>query len=73
MGCVSIASGGKVLTVGGGGVVRAVASGGTKTVLTQSDFTYAGYYEINLGGEFCFGQSLAYRYNHDRIFVWDVA
>lgn len=50
-----------ILGSSGGGVVRRGGSSG-KTLLTQSDFTYAGYYDVDLGGEFTLGQGLAYRY-----------
>ena len=50
-----------ILGSSGGGVVRRGGSSG-KTVLQESDFTYLGYYDIDLGGSFCFGQGLTHRY-----------
>lgn len=64
MGGVSIASGGKVLTVGGGGVVRAVSS--TKAVIAESDFTYLGCFRvpitINGSDGTDYGYGLTHRY-----------
>ena len=59
-------SGGPLLRVSGGGLVKAGSGGGGgesgKAVLSSSDFTYLGYYDIDLGGSFCFGQGLTHRY-----------
>lgn len=55
-------SGGPLLKTSGGGLVKASSGGGGKTVIQSSNFTYLGYYDVNLGGEFCYGQGLTHRY-----------
>lgn len=59
-----ITSGGGVLRTNSGGVPVGSGSGGGsgKAVLQESDFTYLGYYDLNLGGEFSLGQGLTHRY-----------
>jgi hypothetical protein len=52
-----------ILGSSGGGVVRRTGGGTSgKTVLAQSDFTYLGYYDLDLGGEFSYGYGLTHRY-----------
>lgn len=44
-------------------VVQGVAQGACNLpVLQASDFTYLGFYDLNLGSEFSFGQGLTHRY-----------
>lgn len=62
-------SNGRPVFLSGGAIARPGAGtppggGGTKTLLTQADFNFLGWWGLNYGGEFSYGKGLAHFYNN---------